>query len=243
MSISDLKDKVAIITGGSKGLGLGIAKAYAKEGVTVVITGRNQSALNAAIVEIESEVPGSQILALVADNKDHDSAYQVVEETVKQFGRIDILVNNAQEFHTMIPVEDYLWEQFFSTYESGVFATWRFMTASLNHLKKSKGTIINMGSGAGTDAIPLHAAYGSNKEAIRGLSRIAAKEWGKYGITVNVICPYVDSAEFQRYTQANPEISAEFMKSVPLGRVGDSEINVGGLVVLRLHLTLTYIYQ
>lgn len=231
MTHSTLKGKVAIITGGGKGIGLGIAKAYAKEGVNVAITGRHQQTLSEAKTEIESEIKDAQVLTVVADNKEHESAERIVSETIKQFGKLDILINNAQEFHTMIPIEGYSWEQFYSTYESGVFATWRLMKASLPHLKESQGTIINMGSGAGTDAVPFHAAYGSNKEAIRGLSRIAAKELGPHGITVNVICPFTESAEYTRYTKANPEMAASILKSVPLGRVGDAELNVGGLCV------------
>jgi NAD(P)-dependent dehydrogenase (short-subunit alcohol dehydrogenase family) len=231
MSKSSLQDKVAIITGGSKGIGLGIAKAYAKEGVAVTITGRNQAALDSAKRDIETEVPNARVLAVVADNKEHSSADRIVSQTISQFNRLDILVNNAQEFYTMIPFEDYTWEQFSATYETGVFATWRLMKASLKYLKETEGVIINMGSGAGTNAVPLHAAYGSNKEAIRGLSRIAAKEFSPFGVTVNVICPFTDSAEYQKYSKSNPEMTAEILKAIPLGHVGDAELNVGGLCV------------
>jgi NAD(P)-dependent dehydrogenase (short-subunit alcohol dehydrogenase family) len=231
MSTLTLDGKVAIITGGSKGTGLGVAKAYAKEGVAVVITGRTASSLEAAKAEIEHDVPGACVLTLAADNKDHETAQKIVEQTIKQFGRLDILVNNAQEFHTQIPIEDYTWDQVISTYESGVFATWRYMVAALPHLKNTQGTVINMGSGAGTVSVPKCAVYGSNKEAIRGLSRIAAKEWGPHGITVNVINPYVRSAEGDRYEREFPEFMKEHMKTVPLGRLGDAELNVGGLCV------------
>ncbi|MFI7067337.1 SDR family NAD(P)-dependent oxidoreductase [Kribbella sp. NPDC050124] len=229
--MSALNGKVAIITGGSKGTGLGIARAYVKEGVAVTITGRDQAALDAAKVELETLAPHARVLAIQADNKEHAAATSVVSQTVEQLGQLDILINNAQEFRTGVGLEDISWDDMISSYESGVFATWRFMVASLPHLKDTGGTIINMGSGAGTQSIPKHGAYGSNKEAIRGLSRIAAREWGPFGITVNVINPYVASAESIRYEREHPEIIAEIMKNLPLGRIGDAELNVGGLCV------------
>jgi NAD(P)-dependent dehydrogenase (short-subunit alcohol dehydrogenase family) len=226
-----LTGKVAIITGGSKGTGLGIAKAYVKEGISVAITGRNADALDVAKAEIETLVPDAQVLALVADNKDPETPRTVVEQTVEAFGRLDILINNAQEFRTGKPIEEISEDDMAATFESGFFATWRYMVAALPHLKTTEGTIINLGSGAGTNAVPLHGAYGPNKEAIRGLTRIAAKEWGSHQITVNTINPLVLSAEGERYAKANPEIIAEVMKGVALGRVGDAELHVGGLAV------------
>lgn len=229
--MSSLIGKVALITGGSKGTGLGIAKAYAKEGVAVAITGRNADALAAARAELETDVPDARVLTVTADNKDHDTAARAVAATVEEFGRLDILVNNAQEFRTGIPIEDLTWDDMQATFESGFFATWRFMVAAYPHLQATAGTVINLSSGAGVQAIPLHGAYGPNKEAIRGLSRIAAKEWGQHQITVNSIAPYVASAESERYEKANPEIIAEINKSIALGRIGDAELNVGSLCV------------
>ncbi|WP_432187510.1 SDR family NAD(P)-dependent oxidoreductase [Streptomyces sp. Tue6028] len=229
--MSTLTGKVAIITGGSKGTGLGIAKAYIKEGIAVVLTGRTADALDAAQSELEQLVPDAQVLTLVADNKDHDVPAQVVADTIARFGRLDILINNAQEFRTGKTIEDTTFDDMQATFDSGFFATWRYMTAALPHLKTTEGTVINMGSGAGVQSVPGHAAYGPNKEAIRGLSRIAAKEWGTDKITVNVINPYVASAESERYEKAHPEIIAEINKGIALGRIGDAELNVGSLCV------------
>ncbi|MBO1902479.1 SDR family oxidoreductase [Leucobacter weissii] len=229
--MSTLTGKVAIITGGSKGTGLGIAKAYVKEGIAVVLTGRNADSLATAKAELEQLVPDAQVLALAADNKDPQVAENVVAQTIERFGRLDVLINNAQEFRTGKTVEDTTWDDMQATFESGFFATWRYMVAALPHLKATQGTVINMGSGAGVQSVPRHAAYGPNKEAIRGLSRIAAKEWGADGVTVNVINPYVASAESERYEKAHPEIIAEIMKTIALGRIGDAELNVGSLAV------------
>lgn len=229
--MSELNGNVAVITGGSKGVGLGIARALVKEGVRVVITGRGEAALEAARLELLTLDPDAGVIAIRADNKDHDAARDIVTRTVAEFGRIDLLVNNAQEFRTGKALEDISWDDMISSYETGVFATWRLMVAALPHLKATKGAVINMASGAGIQSLPLHGAYGSNKEAIRGLSRIAAKEWGKYGITVNVINPYVASAESKRYEREHPEVIAQIVKSMPLGHIGDAELNVGRLCV------------
>lgn len=174
--MSDLNGKVAIITGGSKGLGLGLAKAYVKEGIAVVLTGRTQSTLDGAKAELEQLVPDARVLTIAGDNRNHDVPASVVQTAVDTFGRLDVLINNAQEFRTVIPFEDTTWDDMIVTFESGVFATWRYMIATLPHLKETKGTILNMSSGAGAQSLPNHAAYASNKEAIRSLTRVAARE-------------------------------------------------------------------
>lgn len=232
--MSSLNGKVAIITGSSRGIGLGIAKAYVKEGIAVTLTDLDADSLEAAKAELEQIVPDAQVQTLVADNKDHDVPAKVVADTVERFGRLDVLINNAQEFRTGIPLQDLTEDDMAATFESGFFATWRFMAAAYPHLKATEGSVMNMASGAGIAAVPNHAAYGSNKEAIRGITRIAAKEWGKDKITVNTIAPYVVSAESERYQREFPEVIAEILKGVALGRIGDAELNVGSLCVYLL---------
>ncbi|MEV6033902.1 SDR family NAD(P)-dependent oxidoreductase [Nonomuraea sp. NPDC052116] len=110
--MSSLNGKVALITGGSKGAGLGIAKAYVKEGVAVAITGRNADALAHAKAELEAAVLDARVLA---DNKDHEAAARVVSQAVEEFGRLNILIDNAQEFRTGIALEDLSRDDMIST--------------------------------------------------------------------------------------------------------------------------------
>ena len=231
MSKSSLDGKVAIITGGGKGIGLGCAKAYAKEGVAVVLTGRNPKTLEDGKREIEAQTPGAKVLLYPGDGTDHEMAQKVVDKTIETFGRLDIVVNNAQQFLPDTKVEDFTHKDLMDTYESGLFAAWRYMIAAFPHLKKTEGTVINMGSASGTASRVMECAYGGNKEAMRHLSRVAAKEWGEYGITVNVVCPAVASETALEYAAQNPGWEEEFLKDFPLRRWGDAELHVGGTCV------------
>jgi len=229
--LSDLAGQVAIITGGAKGIGLGIARAFVREGVAVVLTDIDAEALDVARDSLGQLVQGARTLTLVSDVKDPDGAAAVVAATLAEFGRLDILVNNAQQFNPPLSLEDHTWQHFADAYESGVFATWRYMVAAFDALKVTQGTVINMGSGAGVMAQPQQAAYGSNKEAIRGLTRIAAREWGGHGITVNAISPRTHSAQSARFLELYPDQLEDVLKASALGRFGDPELHVGGTCV------------
>ena len=225
-----LEGKVAIITGGGKGIGLGMATAYVKAGAAVVITGRTREVLEQARSEL-LQLPGARVLALAADGADPEAVKRVVSQAVGTFGQVDILVNCAQGIVVDTPLEELTEEDFLVSYQSGIFATWRYMVACLPYLKQTRGTIINFGSNAGILGMAQTGAYGSNKEAIRGLTRIAAHEWASFGITVNVLNPAMWTAASRDFQKQSPEYFQKMLDAIPLGDCGDPELHCGSLGV------------
>ena len=197
-----LTGKTAIITGagravlsdGSCGsIGYGIATAFAKEGANLVITGRNVKKLEEAKNELEAKY-GIRVLPVQADvcaGTDNEATVQnVVNQAVDTFGGIQVLVNNAQASASGVPLAEHTTEQFDLALYSGLYAAFYYMKACYPYLAKSKGSVINFASGAGLFGNFGQCSYAAAKEGIRGLSRVAATEWGKDGINDNVICPH-----------------------------------------------------
>ena len=191
-----LQGKTAIITGGGRAvlsdgscgsIGYGIATAYAKEGANLVITGRNVKKLEDAKEELE-RLYGIKVLPVAADvsaGSDNETAVQnVVKQAVDTFGRIDVLINNAQASASGVTLEDHTTEQFDLAVYSGLYAVFYYMKACYPYLKETKGSVINFASGAGLFGNFGQCAYAAAKEGIRGLTRVAATEWGPDGINV-----------------------------------------------------------
>jgi NAD(P)-dependent dehydrogenase (short-subunit alcohol dehydrogenase family) len=238
-----LTDKIAIITGagfaalkdGSAGsIGFGIATAYAKEGANLVITGRNVKKLEAAKERLEADY-GIKVLALQADiNAGADNqatAQSVVDAAIKEFGRIDVLVNNAQASASGVTIADHTTEQFDLALYSGLYATFYYMQACYPYLKETKGSVINFASGAGLFGNYGQCAYAAAKEGIRGLSRVAATEWGPDGINVNVVCPLAWTAALENFKEAYPEAYEANVHMPPMGHYGNVETEIGRVVV------------
>ena len=235
--------KTVLITGGGRAvlqdgscgsIGYGIATAYAKEGANLVITGRNVKKLEDAKAELESRY-GIQVLCVQADvnaGADNESVVQkVVKETVDTFGGIQVLINNAQASASGVPLVEHTTEQFDLAMYSGLYATFYYMKACYPYLKESKGTVINFASGAGLFGNFGQSAYAAAKEGIRGLSRVAATEWGPDGINVNVVCPLAWTAKLEQFQQAYPEAFKANVKMPPMGHYGDSEHEIGRVCV------------
>ena len=209
-----LTGKTALITGagravlqdGSCGsIGYGIATAYAKEGANLVITGRNVKKLEEAKQELESKY-GIKVLPVQADvcaGGDNEATVQnVVKQAVDAFGGIQVLINNAQASASGVSLAEHTTEQFDLALYSGLYAAFYYMKACYPYLKQSHGSVINFASGAGLFGNYGQCAYAAAKEGIRGLSRVAATEWGKDGINVNVICPLAWTAKLEQFQQA-----------------------------------------
>ena len=238
-----LTGKTAIITGGGRAvlsdgrcgsIGYGIATAYAKEGANLVVTGRNMQKLEDAKKELE-ELYKIKVLALQADisaGADNEAvAADVVKQTMDAFGRIDVLINNAQASASGVTLEEHTTEQFNLALYSGLYAAFYYMKACYPHLKETKGSVINFASGAGLFGNYGQCAYAAAKEGIRGLSRVAATEWGPDGINVNVICPIAWTAQLENFQNAYPDAFKANVKMPPMGHYGDPETEIGRVCV------------
>ena len=238
MSIVGLFDgKTAIITGGgkAKSIGYGIAVAYAKEGADLVLTGRSEQKLLDAKEELE-RLYGVRVLALQADvtpdDASEDRVKRVVRETINAFGRIDVLINNAQASASGIPLAMQTKDHFDLGIYSGLYAVFYYMRECYPHLKETQGSVINFASGAGMFGNAGQSSYAAAKEGIRGLSRVAATEWGKDNINVNVVCPLAMTSQLENFRLAYPEAYEKNVKAVPMGRFGDPEKDIGRVCVL-----------
>lgn len=241
--MSFLTGKTAIITGAGRAvlsdgrcgsIGYGIATAYAKEGANLVITGRNVQKLEDAKEELE-RLYGIKVLTVKADVSDGADNEAVVGNVVKQaidtFGRIDVLINNAQASASGVKIEDHTTEQFNLAMYSGLYATFYYMKACYPYLKETQGSIINFASGAGLFGNFGQCSYAAAKEGIRGLSRVAATEWAADGINVNVICPLAWTAQLENFEKAYPDAFKANVKMPPAGHYGDAELEIGRVCV------------
>lgn len=182
-----LDGKTAIITGCSGGLGKQTAIRFAKEGANLAICARSIDKLNNTARQCEEL--GAQVLAMKVDLTDFSQMEAFVNAAVEKFGAVDVLVNNAVSITPPHPFLDHTLDELNLTMNSGFFATWHMMKLCYPHMKGRNASIINFGSGAGDMGLEGYAAYAATKEAIRGLSRVAAREWGKDGIRVNIVNP------------------------------------------------------
>ena len=223
-----LAGKVALVTGAGQGVGRGIAMALAREGVAIAAIGRTMSKLEDCCAEIEAI--GGKAIAIQCDILSETDLEQSVNRTVERFGRLDILVNNAQEapFGPLIAMSD---ETFLRTYGSGPLASFRFMKQCYPHLKNSKGVVFNFTSAMAASWTPKNfSIYASAKSAVETLSRAAAVEWGRDGIRVLVIAPHADSPGVRDFGEREPAAAAAVIKNIPMGRIGECERDIGRAV-------------
>ncbi len=225
-----LEGNVTLITGGGKGIGFGLATAFAKEGSDLVITGRTESRLLNAKERLEKEYAVS-VLPIVANGADEDSVKEVVRSSLERFGKINTLINNAQTSKSGLSLVEHTRENFDLAIYSGLYATFFYMRECFPALKEVKGSVINFASGAGLFGKLGQASYAAAKEGIRGLSRVAAAEWGPDGVRVNVVCPLAMTESLQEWREHYPELFEKTIQGIPLGRFGDPADDIGRVCV------------
>ena len=224
-----LTGKTAIVTGGGQGVGLGIARAFAEAGASLVLTGRDEAKL--AGVTGDLEALGAKVAICAGDVRQRPDAERAVQIAVERFGQLDILVNNAQSSNPGTPFEDMDDETMRLTLDSGILGTIQHMQAAFPHLKERGGSIINFGSREGIHGGLGFGIYAATKEGVRALSRVAAREWGRHNIRVNVICPAALSPIAIKYLAEFPEQAEMYRKEISLGRFGDPETDIGPVAV------------
>jgi NAD(P)-dependent dehydrogenase (short-subunit alcohol dehydrogenase family) len=224
-----LEGKVAIITGAGQGIGLGIAQAYADSGASLVISGRDINKLQSAASELSSR--GAKVHAIAGDVRKRACAQATVAAAIAEFGKIDVLINNAQSAVAGVALEQIDDDAISMTIESGLLGTLYHMQAAFPHMKERGGSIINFGSRQGIYGGVGSGIYAATKEAIRGLSRTAAREWGRYKIRVNVVCPAALSPAAVTYLAENPKEAEMFKSQLSLGYFGDAFQDVAPIIL------------
>ncbi len=233
--LNDLDGRVVIITGGTRGIGLGVARHLGALGSKVVITGRKPDRLAETIAMLEAE--NIDCLGLVADVADRVRSFEVVDETLARFGRIDGLVLNAQSFRPVTPLLDVTESDMNLLFDTGPKGALWLMQAAQPHMAANGwGRIVTMGTSMGLTGATGYGPYAASNEAIRSLTRTAAREWGRDGITVNCVLP-ASASHRAPVAGSDPAREAAFASMYddnPVGRDGDAINDIGPAVAFLL---------
>ena len=251
MSVLDkfkLNGRIALVTGGNRGLGWQMALALAEAGAAVALTSRDQSRADQAAREIAQTLvdaqasgsgvgdgvaspdPFAMVRGYACEVSDAEQAAQVVQQVIADFGGLHILINNAG-INIRGPIEELQPEEFQQVIDTNVTGVWNFCRAAARHLKAQKyGRVINIGSTLSIIALPDRSPYASSKGAVLQMTRVLALEWAPYGITVNAMLPGPFATEMNTPLKEDPEKYREFISILPLGRWGELD-EIGGLAV------------
>lgn len=233
-----LAGKVALITGAGQGVGRGIALAMAKEGATIAIVDRNGETASEATALIDDL--GGNALYRICDVRNSDEVNACVASVVEACGTVDILVNNAVDASVGIPLEDADDEQFLISFASGPFASFWFMRACFPYLQDG-GRVINLRSGTENQSMVGYGAYVAAKAAVGGLTRAAAREWGRKGITVNALVPFALSPSAAADLATRPGRLEAVYRQLSIPRSADTEADVGRAAVFLAGPDATFI--
>ena len=224
-----LDGRVALVTGGNRGLGYAVAQALAEAGAAVAIVSRTAAAAETAAAAL-SQLTGRECRGFACDVTQPEEVKALVELLIADFGHVDILVNNAG-VNVRGAIEDLTLDQFRSVQETNVTGPWLMCRALATHFKqRQQGRVINMGSALSIISMPDRSPYSTSKGAVLQLTRTLALEWAPFNVTVNCILPGPFHTEMNRTLSENPDVYKLFIAKIPLGRWGNPE-ELGGLVV------------
>ena len=226
MSDGVLAGRTAVVTGAGDGIGRGVARRFAAEGAKVLVAELNPETGARVARELEEDF-GAESLFLPTDVTDRSQVEAMVRTAVETWGSVDVLVNNAWGVGSVSRVETKTDEQLQRGFAMGYYGPFWAMRAAFPHMKaRGWGRVINMCSLNGVNAHMGSLEYNSAKEALRTLTRTAAREWAPTGVVVNAVCPGAKSAAFRRIAAEHPEIEAAADRANPMGRLGDPETDI-----------------
>lgn len=225
-----LKDKVALITGASKGIGKAAAYAIGKEGAKVVVVSRSQESLDEVVTEFKAV--GIEALAIAANTGIEEDLQRLVNQVIEKYKTIDILINNAATNPIFGPLEmtdERAFDKIMNVNVKGPFTLSKLVLPYMQ--QKGGGSIINISSVEGKKPSQGLGIYSVSKSALIQLTKAMALEWGQYNVRVNAICPGLIQTKFSEALWSNEKILNHALKQVPLNRIGQPE-EMAGLIVL-----------
>lgn len=230
-----LDGRVGIVTGAGMGIGRGIARRLASEGATIIVADRVIESATHTVAELKRDF-GVEALALEVDVSDRAQIDRLVSTVLNSYGRVDILINNAWAripgVPAFSPIEEKTDVDFEHAFRIGYMAALWAMQAVFPIMKDRRwGRIINIASLNGVNAHPYTVDYNSAKEALRALTRTAAREWAMYQICCNVICPAAETDAYRAFAREHPDNAAQLLRLNPMGRMGDPEMDIGSVAL------------
>jgi NAD(P)-dependent dehydrogenase (short-subunit alcohol dehydrogenase family) len=227
----DLSGRVAIVTGGSRGIGQAIALALASYGADVVVASRKQEDLDVVAGEIRAL--GRKAAAIATHMRSREDIDKLVQATLDEFGKIDILVNNAGTnpyFGPLLDMEERAWDQIMTVNLKGYYLLAQAVAKGM--VERKSGNIINVASVGGKRASPGLGCYSISKAGVIMLTQVLAQELGQHGIRVNAIAPGIIQTRFAQALWSNEAILKRSVEQTPLGRIGQPEEMAGVCVWL-----------
>jgi NAD(P)-dependent dehydrogenase (short-subunit alcohol dehydrogenase family) len=224
-----LSNRVGIVTGAGSGIGRGIALQCARAGAHIVVADINESSAKSVCKEIAGE--GGTAVAVTCDVSNEESASSLVSRTADEYGRIDILVNNAFWHAGYCAAEDVSVADFDHCMRVGAYGTLYLSQRVFPYMKDSGGRIINIGSEMSDQPLFGRIAYASMKGAVRSMTKACARDWGSYGITVNMVWPNAVTPGWESFAAAHPEEEAKVLADMALHRPGSPIDDVAPVVV------------
>lgn len=225
-----LEQKIAIITGASRGIGFSIAEAFVREGAKIALCGSRQESAEKAAAKLRALYPNAEILPLGVDVTDSAAISAMVAKVVGQWGYIDILVNNAGVTSAK-PLFEMTDEDFDSVIRINLSGPFKCTREVAKIMKERGGSIINTSSMVGTYGGRMQSAYASSKFGVNGLTKSCAKELGVYGIRVNAVAPGVVSTDMMK-NSVNEQMLEGLKRMTPLGRAANPDELAGAYVYL-----------